>query len=578
MAQFLRFTVLWISFVVLMASKANSEDRLAFIIDVTNYDEIRKADWDDPKVTPLEWIDLETPKNDGDLIEEVLKEVGFEVKRITDPSQSEAETAIAEFSETVSKATDDAVVLVFFAGHGFQSYDKALNDNENFLVPRDANISFDWHIRKRTLPLSEIILNVMHPKDENTKYKNRVYTFIIDACRVDIDLPTSSKVRSVRKRGLAQRFASKGTIIAYSTAPGELASDGETNSPYALSLARNLTKMPYLVTALNAASHEVEGQSAWVNSLGARPVLLRPEGKIIAESEIEARNQEVVPKSSVVFRKPLEDKQIVNARDFWTTNGPKILIETSPDEILKLSGTFSTNGRELEIRAHNLWVDGEVKILNYPEETSSTSGLSGSNGTNGQLKLRSNSRHGDPGMDGLAGAPGNPGEDGFAAGRWVIDAKNRLHLSGTLSLLNRGTPGGIGGKGGDGGSGSPGGNGRNAIDHMLRCEVHAGDGGRGGDGGNGGRGGNGGDGGIGGDIQLLGLLRDGKLGERVRFDVSGGAGGSGGEGGFGGKPGQGGQAGANRYCIGAEPGPSGKAGMDGEPGKDGNPGLSGKLL
>jgi len=56
-----------------------------------------------------------------------------------------------------------------------------------------------------------------------------VNILIVDACRDD---PFGRTFRS-SSRGLAQMDAPKGTIIAYATSPGKVASDGEgRNSPY----------------------------------------------------------------------------------------------------------------------------------------------------------------------------------------------------------------------------------------------------------------------------------------------------------------------------------------------------------
>ena len=67
--------------------------------------------------------------------------------------------------------------------------------------------------------------------------ENDLNIVILDACR---DNPYSRSFRS-GSNGLARMDAPKGTLIAYSTSPGNLAADGTgRNSPYAASLLRNI--------------------------------------------------------------------------------------------------------------------------------------------------------------------------------------------------------------------------------------------------------------------------------------------------------------------------------------------------
>jgi uncharacterized caspase-like protein len=69
--------------------------------------------------------------------------------------------------------------------------------------------------------------------------KKGVNILIVDACR---DNPFARSFRS-SGRGLAQMDAPTGTIIAFATAPGKLASDGTgRNSPYTKNLVKAILK------------------------------------------------------------------------------------------------------------------------------------------------------------------------------------------------------------------------------------------------------------------------------------------------------------------------------------------------
>ena len=69
---------------------------------------------------------------------------------------------------------------------------------------------------------------------------NRMNFIILDACRNN---PWTRSFRSA-SRGLARMDAPRGSLVAYSTGPGQVAADGTgVNSPYSLALAR-VMQMP----------------------------------------------------------------------------------------------------------------------------------------------------------------------------------------------------------------------------------------------------------------------------------------------------------------------------------------------
>ena len=71
-----------------------------------------------------------------------------------------------------------------------------------------------------------------------SKAERKVNVFVIDACRSNF-IPT--RQRSV-SQGLAKMDGLRGTIVAFSTAPGTVAEDGnERNSPYTKHLLRAMT-------------------------------------------------------------------------------------------------------------------------------------------------------------------------------------------------------------------------------------------------------------------------------------------------------------------------------------------------
>ncbi|TCC88662.1 caspase family protein [Pedobacter frigiditerrae] len=152
-------------------------------------------------------------------VSEKLVNLGFTVDKHTDCDILEFQRAIQLFS---AKRKKFAVGLFYFAGHGLQIKGK------NFLTAIDTRFEDETAAEYSSCNLS-MILDYM---DTSTMSENSVNIVILDACR---DNPWNLAVRSVNNHDLAPVFAPKGTLIAYSTSPGQTADDGEKggNSIYA---------------------------------------------------------------------------------------------------------------------------------------------------------------------------------------------------------------------------------------------------------------------------------------------------------------------------------------------------------
>lgn len=151
---------------------------------------------------------LVNPLNDANAMESTLKSLGFDVIKIIDPSQKELKIAIDDFGSNL-KGSD--VGLFYFAGHGVQV--KGLN----YLIPVDANLTSEKLVEYDCVEAGRVLA---HMEDAKTS----VNLLILDACRNN---PFErSWGRGISQRGLATMNAPKGSLIAYSTAPGHTASDG----------------------------------------------------------------------------------------------------------------------------------------------------------------------------------------------------------------------------------------------------------------------------------------------------------------------------------------------------------------
>lgn len=166
---------------------------------------------------------LSNPKNDALLIEAALREAGFTVTRVLDADLAQMRRALLAFGRTL-REKDVEAGLIYYAGHGVQV------NGENYLVPVSAQIADEDEIPIETLNANDVLRTL-------EAAGSRINIVILDACRNN---PFARSVRSAA-RGLAPVDAPRGTVIAYATSPGDVASDGEAgNSPYAAALARSI--------------------------------------------------------------------------------------------------------------------------------------------------------------------------------------------------------------------------------------------------------------------------------------------------------------------------------------------------
>ena len=162
---------------------------------------------------------LKNPPNDARDMAVALRKLGFEVIEKINAPQKEMNRAIAQFGDKLNANT---VALFFYAGHGMQVKGK------NYLLPIDAQISSESSVRAETVDVDAVL-------DQFSASPLNVV--ILDACRNN---PFERRFRSVGG-GLAQMDAPKGTLIAYATAPGKVASDGEgRNGLYTQELLKQL--------------------------------------------------------------------------------------------------------------------------------------------------------------------------------------------------------------------------------------------------------------------------------------------------------------------------------------------------
>ena len=167
---------------------------------------------------------LPNPVHDATLLAGVLQGQGFEVTRVMDADQRAMKRALSDFAARLQSAGADSVALVYYAGHGVQFH------GANYLIPVDAKLDTEAQLEIETFNADTIMQAI-------GAAGSKLNIVILDACR-------NSPFRSFRAvtRGLAAIDAPQGTLVAFSTAPGQAARDGAAggNSPYSSALGEAL--------------------------------------------------------------------------------------------------------------------------------------------------------------------------------------------------------------------------------------------------------------------------------------------------------------------------------------------------
>jgi len=173
---------------------------------------------------------LKNPVNDATDFAEAIKKLGFDVTLITDASYGKTRAEMMKFRDKLNEGERDKTVgLFYYAGHGLQ------HDNENYIVPVDAELAFEDDINRYCFPIQKMVLTQM----ENSN--SRMNIVILDACRNN---PFPAIHRGIgESQGLGELKKAKGAFIAYATSPGSVASDGTgRNGLYTQELIKAMNK------------------------------------------------------------------------------------------------------------------------------------------------------------------------------------------------------------------------------------------------------------------------------------------------------------------------------------------------
>ena len=172
---------------------------------------------------------LANPGNDVNLIASALEEIGFDrrnIRTVNNANRVATLQAIDEYANKVAAAGPDAVAFFYYSGHGAASQ----QDRRNYIIPTEVK-ALDRTVWYQAIALDDVVTQLA------TRAPSASHFVIFDACRNLLKMPTKGK------KGFVPMAEKSGMLIAFSTDPGETASDeGAGAGPYASALAAELVK------------------------------------------------------------------------------------------------------------------------------------------------------------------------------------------------------------------------------------------------------------------------------------------------------------------------------------------------
>lgn len=240
---------------------------------------------------------LTNPVNDARAIVKALQEAGFSVIQRENIDQRGMLSALREFGDHLRAG---GTGLFYYAGHGMQI------KGRNYLIPVGANIEREDEVAFSAVDAQAVL-------DKMEAAGNVANIMILDACRNN---PFTRSTRS-GQAGLAQMDAPVGTLVAYATSPGAVASDGT---------GANGLYTQHLLTAIRQPGNKVEDVFKQVRSNVRRD----SQGKQV----------------------PWESTSLEG--DFYFKGGPLVIVTVDPAAALEVALWDAVKGSSMpiEIRAY----------------------------------------------------------------------------------------------------------------------------------------------------------------------------------------------------------------------------------
>jgi hypothetical protein len=305
--------------------------------------------------------------SDAEEVARTLQEIGFAVTLLRNADLPTMEEAVEAFRRQLGPGD---IGLFYYSGHGVQV------NGSNYLVPINAKLNRESDVKVYAYPLA-IALNAL----EDANATSRI--IILDACR---DNPfyrrwRSSKRSSSASRGLATQLSSgSGTLIAFSTAPDQVAADrlgSSKNSPFTTHLLRHLRTPNLEVKELfrrvrkDVVLSTRNEQIPWVNESLLEEVVLNPSGPAVSPLLVRQQAPEPSPSPRPQLQpqpepQPAPGRQVEESPGIQRQFNPSQQPETESQELSLLTKSLSNRNlydADVETRRLLLSADAANNVL-----------------------------------------------------------------------------------------------------------------------------------------------------------------------------------------------------------------------
>jgi Caspase domain len=224
-------------------------------------------------------LTLNSPVTDAKSVDKCLKRLGVQVILGTDLSYNQIKSAVDEFLTKVNLPSTN-VSLLYYSGHGLQLSD------ENYILPVDFDQS-----------ASENVANLVSIQSivDSMSNATAIRIVLLDACRTSRSVREFVGGKGIRTEkaifvndkllppsGLAEMKANSDTFIAFAAAPGEVALEGSSLSPFTEAFLNQLEVVDLPLSNLTSrvrqeVLHKTGGrQRTWDQASLTRPFYFSP--------------------------------------------------------------------------------------------------------------------------------------------------------------------------------------------------------------------------------------------------------------------------------------------------------------
>lgn len=317
--------ILLILFFIPLIAIAQNQRKIALVIGNANYE--------DPNGV------LKNPVNDSKLMSETFIGLDFDSVIVANNLSYDAMRKVFRQYRSSLKKFD--VGFIYYSGHGMQdAY------NETYLIPIDfpANSTID-DVTDYGYSIQDILKSL-------NRYEKKLNVFVLDACR-DNPYEKGWKGRSLKGGGLSEpQVPPTGSLVAYSTSPGDVASDNSDsdNSLYTKALSE-IMKEPNLKieevfkrvrNVVYSGSEQNQNPQWWGQLEGDLYLLLKEDTKVIS------------------LEKELKDafKKLYKYEDYLKTNDMQMFNVDDPNNIgnLELLEFFNSTSKYAKGKEKNIYM------------------------------------------------------------------------------------------------------------------------------------------------------------------------------------------------------------------------------